>query len=120
MTDKDFGSNRQGDLPTEGHDAAVAAFIDGFRLALEFMAGPRVERPAHITDDQWVMWYGAKRRDDGSFSAPMSVAHLVPNPAHSKPSFLGHARALASQKATTASAVGTERSEVNQNNQVIP
>jgi hypothetical protein len=25
MTDKDFGSNRQGDLPTEGHDTAIVS-----------------------------------------------------------------------------------------------
>jgi hypothetical protein len=46
----------------------------------------RMERPPHITDAQWVNWYGAKRRDDGTFQAPMSVAHLMPDPARTKPS----------------------------------
>jgi hypothetical protein len=50
----------------------------GYHAALTDLLGPRVERPPHITDDQWVNWYGAKRRADGTFSAPMSVAHLMP------------------------------------------
>ena len=53
-------------------------FEAGFRMALALTDGPRDERPPHITDDQWVNWYGAKRRADGTFSAPMSVAHLMP------------------------------------------
>lgn len=53
------------------------AFKAGYRAALEIMGGPRVQRPPHITDDQWVAWYGATRRPDGTFRAPMSVAHLT-------------------------------------------
>ena len=53
-------------------------FEAGYHAALTDLHGPRVERPPHITDDQWVNWYGAKRHADGTFSAPMSVAHLMP------------------------------------------
>lgn len=83
------------------HALIFHAFMAGVRAYADTIRGPRVDRPAHITDDQWVNWYGATRNDDGSFSAPMSTSHLFPNPAHSKPAFLDHARALASQGTET-------------------
>jgi hypothetical protein len=58
-------------------DAWQAGFAAGWRAVIDAMDGPRVPRPEGITDDQWVNWYGAKRREDGTFRAPMSVAHLM-------------------------------------------
>lgn len=87
-------------IPTESVAAiAEAAFRAGVAAAMEAMRGPRVRRLDGITDDQWINHYGATRNDDGSISAPMSVAHLIPNPSHSKPAHFGYARALASQRA---------------------
>lgn len=87
-------------IPTETVGSiAASAFAAGVSVAIEAMRGPRVRRPQGITDDQWINHYGATRNDDGSISAPMSVAHLIPNPAHSKPAHFGYARALASQRA---------------------
>jgi hypothetical protein len=77
MSDKDFGSNRQGDLPTEFVSVPVAV--------LE-----------------------AVTRRDSSIATAVEVR--------------GWAYQLLAvhSRTRTASAVGTERSEVNQNNQVIP
>jgi hypothetical protein len=75
-----------------------AAFLEGARAVIDAMGGPRVNRPEGISDEQWINCWGAKRREDGTFLAPMSCAHLIPNPANSKPAKPWY-RALAEREA---------------------
>lgn len=59
-------------------EAFLAGFMAGINQIVAAIDGPRVRRPADITDDQWVHWYGATKRADGTFRAPMSTDHLLP------------------------------------------
>jgi len=71
LTDEEFAR----ELEIARQDGVVT----GWNASVASIMGPRQKRPAGITDDQWVNWYGAKRNDDGTITPPMSVAHLFPS-----------------------------------------
>lgn len=165
MSDKDLGSNRQGDLPTEGHEATGVVWQsinlnDRVRVRLtdigrehhrkqhEEVFAPYGDRfpytPPKVDADGWSEFQHWQLMQD--FGPKVGLGMNVPfettiqiAPAASLVTKMLEALQLAERemddfdsfdalvkvraairKATTASAVGTERSEVNQNNQVIP
>jgi hypothetical protein len=103
MSDKDFGSNRQGDLPAEGHDAAV---LDGPPSFAVFWLGNGTFPAAVIDDLNGYITGGSGRCLEALEARGVQV-------------FRKTSEATAAVKVC---AVGTdERSEeVNQNTQVIP
>lgn len=40
--------------------------------------GPRIAKPPHLTDAQFIAWYGASKSKSGMWNYPMSTAHLFP------------------------------------------
>lgn len=40
--------------------------------------GPRINKPPHLTDAQFISWYGASKSKSGLWNYPMSTAHLMP------------------------------------------
>ncbi len=130
MTDKDLGSNRQGDLPTEkAFKPVLVRLSDKERACLEAIyelghgdMGYGIFFRSIVAETGLTL---REVRRSVRACARKGVAEYIRGLFTDDGMVAGSGNGITPAgrqgvRTTTASAVGTERSEVNQNNQVIP